>query len=50
MEWKDGLQLAAIVALAAFGAMLVAVGALGSGLTALAVGAVWFWRMYRTAE
>ncbi len=50
MRIGDGLQLAGIIGLAALGTMLLVVGALGSGIVMLAVTAVWFWRLYRTAE
>lgn len=50
MEWRDGLQLAAIVALVGIGTCLLVVGAFGSGGLMLAIGALWFWRLYRTAD
>lgn len=50
MQWRDGLQLAAIVVLVGIGSSLLVVGAYGSGGLMLLVGAVWFWRLYRTGE
>ncbi|SNS76313.1 hypothetical protein [Rhodococcoides kyotonense] len=50
MDWRDGLQLGGIVALAAVGTTLLAVGALGSGIALIVVGMLWFWRLYRTGE
>jgi len=44
------LQLTGVVALSALGAMLVAVGAFGSGGLCLAGAAWWFWRLYRTDD
>lgn len=47
MHWTVILQLVLVVLLAAMSAMLLFVGAFGSG-GALAVAAtVWFWRLYR---
>lgn len=50
MQWRDGIQLGAIVLLAALGATLIAVGALASGVVLCCVGVVWFWRLYRASE
>ncbi|MBY6678049.1 MULTISPECIES: hypothetical protein [unclassified Rhodococcus (in: high G+C Gram-positive bacteria)] len=41
------LQLGVIVLLAALSAMLLFVGAFGSGAVIASAASVWFWRLYR---
>ncbi|MBT1192376.1 hypothetical protein R4172_07570 [Rhodococcus kroppenstedtii] len=48
MDLAAVLQTVAIVLLVAASAMLVSVGAYGSGVVLGSASAVWFWRLYRT--
>ncbi|MFD6059066.1 hypothetical protein [Rhodococcus wratislaviensis] len=50
MQSSVVLQLAGLIALSAFGTMLLAVGAFGSGGLCLAGATWWFWRLYRTSD